>query len=153
MNIDDIGRVICDRQGKIFRIAADRMYDMSAFARAYMNSYFCNGQMDSIYSRYQFAWEYESIEEFLDECPDICLVMPNEKYDSDIAEWAGYIYRILAFCSGYSSKEIYAAIPFSELVGRYEKYNPICSEYTDDEIVADLMSVYSEKFSHISAEE
>ena len=49
----DIGYQICMTQSKLFAYAIEQNYDDDDFIKKYMNSDFCNKEMDALWSRFQ----------------------------------------------------------------------------------------------------
>lgn len=94
---------ICKTQGRIFEKAADYRFDFRNFVEKYMNSEFCEKEMDADFSMYQL------------EKPDVCIealdeeiaVNPfSEKVVPDQAYNIGYLYRLGWYITGLKSCEL-----------------------------------------------
>ena len=59
---------ICDIQGRLFKLAWKAGYDSEDFMKQFMRSRVAR-DLDSEYSRMQWAGEEYLLEEFADECP------------------------------------------------------------------------------------
>jgi hypothetical protein len=104
---------ICETQGLIFTLAIDMGFDDDDFVEKYMNSRFCNVEMDALYSYFQMAEPEDSMDYVLKE------VQPTKNskhYDGDAMYWVGYMYRYIHLRLGISSDTIYRSLPLKDML-------------------------------------
>lgn len=131
--MDRIEDIICETQGDIFRCANEMKLDMDVFVPAYMNSNFCERNMDAIYSTFQMADAEECLDFIL---PEVDVPkLDNIKYDSAVLEWIGYTYRHLFFALEKSSKEIIEKVPFSSMLVYYPGLHTV-----DEDMAIDIIN-------------
>ena len=127
---------ICEIQGDIFSLAADRGYDIESFVNAYLASDFCRRQFDTLYSHYQLADAGESWDNFYPEIKDRIKMHECGKYfRSDVAWWMGFTYRQLWYETEYSSAEILKKIPVNTMISLYAGYHTIDEEMAAERLI------------------
>ena len=104
---------ICRNQGKIYRKVARDGYDMAIFSEEYLKSDFCRRSFDTVYSRYQYADELECLDFILPEIGEKMVKYPNQFFDEDVADWIGYMYRLLYYDTKTQSRILADQVPFS----------------------------------------
>ena len=112
---------IANAQGNIFKYASELGYDLETFVEKYMESDFCNKDMDSEYSPFQNELDVPCMEILTKEFSNKKINIPintNIKYEY-CAYYIGFVYRYLQILSGLSSKEIYKKIPFKKMTLNY----------------------------------
>ena len=97
---------LCDTQGQLFELAAERGYNSEAFIKAFMTSQ-VSADMDKEFHHVQWAGKAYILSRMEDELGEQ-LVKDGEIYDKETLYWIGYIYRYWNFYTGESSKEMYA---------------------------------------------
>lgn len=138
--MDPVQENICETQGQFFELAARTLNADSfpPFVNLYMQSEFCRWQMDTSYSRYQFAAPTECLDNILLEInknKTLHFAVKGEKiFSPDVAYWAGYVYRQLFFRTGWNSPEILQKFPFSQMVSSYSGLHTV-----DDEMAVDML--------------
>ena len=102
---------IAKTQGEVFEYAYQQNYDMSIFIQKYMNSEFCNTEMDSECSYFHFKNAEMCLPYVIKEsdCPK------SEKNKDCDYNFIGMIYRYLVFLTEKPSKEIFKIISPEEL--------------------------------------
>ena len=95
---------LCDIQGRLFELSADKKCRSTAFIKAFMTSETAKA-LDSKYNRMQWAGEEYILEELNDEVGG--LKKAGTTYHNEIMYWSGYTYRYWRYYTGESSKEIY----------------------------------------------
>lgn len=101
---------ICKTQAELFQYITKHKYNFEEFVNNYMNSKFCNNEMDSNYSRFHFEFPEECIDFF-----DFKLKLDafaNEDIIESDAYLIGYIYRYLFFKYQISSSQLIKKYPF-----------------------------------------
>ena len=107
--MDELQLKLCDIQGRLFELSAEKKYSSAAFAKAFMTSDTAKA-LDSEYNRMQWAGEEYLLEEVVSAAGD-SLAADGEIYDTDILYWIGYIYRYWHYYSGEDSAKIYKQAP------------------------------------------
>ncbi len=97
--IDELKLKLCDIQGRLFELSADKDYDSRVFIKAFMTSDTAK-DLDSKYNRLQWAGEEYLIEELSD-------IPRGETFNKEVLYWIGYIYRYWHFYTGEDSAKIY----------------------------------------------
>lgn len=95
---------LCQVQGRLFEMAAERDLDSEEFIRKFMNSKEAAG-LDDSYDRLQWLGEAYIMGQFLDENGGVKKAGIN--YGREIMFWIGYTYRYWHYYTGENSKEIY----------------------------------------------
>ncbi len=111
---------IAQTQAETFEYAQNKGYDMEEFVNGYMNSDFCNREMDSEYSYFHYK-------------PDtVCLayvkkelsIQPSDE-GTKLADpwWVGSVYRYISILTGIHSREVVKLLPcalMDDLSASYE---------------------------------
>ena len=103
--MDGLQLKMCDVQGRLFELSADRKFDSAAFIKSFMTSATAKW-LDSRYNRMQWAGEEYLLEEIIAGM-DTVLEKDGEIYTRDILYWIGYVYRYWHYYSGEDSIKIY----------------------------------------------
>ncbi len=109
---------IATLQGQIFQESEVMGLDMEDFALCYMQSDFCNNEMDSPHSSFHLCSPAQCMEAFLANTRPIKrsnLERVRKVSGADGWGWskeAGFYYRLLHFSTSLSSREIYRKIDF-----------------------------------------
>lgn len=127
---------ICERQGKLYQKIAHDGCDMEWFSNAYLNSRFCKGYMDTLWSRLQWAHTQEVLDHLL---PEISPVKKNEQgfFDEDVAYWIGFTYRMLYIETQVPSAELIKKVPFEMMCRYYPGLHTVAEEMAIDIICED----------------
>lgn len=130
--------IICRNQKEFFEYASDNMLDLYAFIPAFMKSDFCNREIDSFYSVFQYA----DILEWEDFVKKEIQFVPNpfvkEKIPKKVAGWIGYTYRYIQIESEIPSRDIIEIIPITKLIGAYAGLHTVDEEMAYDIICKDF---------------
>ena len=130
---------LCDTQGQLFELAAERGYSSEAFIKAFMTSQ-VSADMDKEFHHVQWAGKAYILSRMEDELADQ-LTKDGEIYDKETLYWAGYIYRYWSFYTGESSREIYKQAPAKTMKVVYLMYHTMSPEMAIDR----LKEAYEEK--------
>jgi len=117
---------LCDIQGRLFKLAAQRGINSAEFIKVFMKSATAKA-LDSTYNRMQWAGEEYLLEEVIDEAGDRFEKM-GEVYSEELIYWIGYIYRYWHYVAGESSKEIYKQTPVKVVKQNYERLYMMTAE-------------------------
>lgn len=115
--MDELQLKLCDIQGRLFELSAEKKYNSAAFVKAFMTSDTAKA-LDSEYNRMQWAGEEYLLEEIVSAAGDL-LTADGEIYDTDILYWVGYIYRYWHYYSGEDSAKIYKQAPVETMKRNY----------------------------------
>ena len=137
--MDELQLKLCDIQGRLFELSAEKKYNSAAFAKAFMTSDTAKA-LDSEYNRMQWAGEEYLLEEIVSAADD-SLTTDGEIYDTDILYWIGYIYRYWHYYSGEDSAKIYKQAPALTMKRNYMIF------HTMDPVLAieDLKEIHNQQ--------
>ena len=137
--MDELQLKLCDIQGRLFELSAQKKYDSAAFVKAFMMSDTAK-ELDSKYNRMQWAGEEYLFEEVASSVSDE-LTKGGEIFSNDVLYWIGYIYRYWHYYSGEDGARIYKQAPVETMKRNYMIF------YTMDPILAieDLKEIYHQK--------
>ena len=137
--MDELQLKLCDIQGRLFELSAEKKYNSAAFVKAFMTSDTAKA-LDSEYNRMQWAGEEYLLEEIVSAAGDL-LTADGEIYDTDILYWIGYIYRYWHYYSGEDSAKIYKQAPVETMKRNYMIF------HTMDPVLAieDLKEVHNQQ--------
>lgn len=116
---------LCDMQGKLFEIGAERGYESASFIQAFMSSKIAR-ELDSAFNYMQWAGKEYIMERMEDELSDSLHF--GEVWDAEILFWIGYVYRYWHFLTGESSKSILRQAPPKRLQTLYYGYHTFSVE-------------------------
>lgn len=125
--LNSLQMALCDTQGQLFELAADRGYASEAFVKAYMTSAVA-ADMDKEFHHIQWAGKAYILSRMEDELSDQ-LVKCGEIYDKEALYWMGYIYRYWHFYTGENSREIYKQAPAKTMNVVYLMYHTMSPEW------------------------
>ena len=123
---------LCDTQGQLFELAAERGYASEAFVKAYMTSAVA-ADMDKEFHHIQWAGKAYILSRMGDELADQ-LVKVGEIYDKEALYWMGHIYRYWHFYTGENSREIYKQAPAKTMNVVYLMYHTMSPEMAIDRL-------------------
>ncbi len=123
---------LCDTQGQLFELAAERGYNSEAFIKAFMTSQ-VSADMDKEFHHVQWAGKAYILSRMEDELGEQ-LVKDGEIYDKETLYWIGYIYRYWNFYTGESSKDIYKQAPAKTMNVVYLMYHTMSPEMAIDRL-------------------
>lgn len=114
--MDELQIKLCDIQGRLFELSAEKGIGSAAFVRLFMTSETARA-LDSDYNRLQWAGEEYLLEEVLD--ADVKREKGGEVYSPDMLYWIGYLYRYWHFYTGEDSARIYKQAPVQTMKRNY----------------------------------
>ena len=130
--LNSLQMTLCDTQGQLFELAAERGYASEAFVKAYMTSAVA-ADMDKEFHHIQWAGKAYILSRMEDELSDQ-LVKGGEIYDKEALYWMGYIYRYWHFYTGESSREIYKQASAKTMNVVYLMYHTMSPEMAIDRL-------------------
>ena len=130
--LNSLQMTLCDTQGQLFELAAERGYASETFIKAYMTSAVA-ADMDKEFHHIQWAGKAYILSRMEDELADQ-LVKGGEVYDNEALYWMGYIYRYWHFYTGESSREIYKQAPAKTMNVVYLMYHTMSPEMAIDRL-------------------
>ena len=130
---------LCDIQGRLFELSAQKKYDSAAFVKVFMTSKTAK-ELDSKYNRMQWAGEEYLLEEVAAAAGD-ALTIGGEIFSDDVLYWIGYIYRYWHCYSGEDSAKIYRQAPVETMKRNYMMF------HTMDPVLAieDLKEIHNQR--------
>ena len=123
---------LCDTQGELFELAAERGYASETFIKAYMTSAVA-ADMDKEFHHIQWAGKAYILSRMEDELADQ-LIKDGEIFDKEALYWMGYIYRYWHFYTGENSREIYKQAPAKTMNVVYLMYHTMSPEMAIDRL-------------------
>lgn len=130
--LNSLQMTLCDTQGQLFELAAERGYASEAFVKAYMTSAVA-ADMDKEFHHIQWAGKAYILSRMEDELVDQ-LIKGGEIYDKEALYWMGYIYRYWHFYTGENSREIYKQAPAKTMNVVYLMYHTMSPEMAIDRL-------------------
>ena len=130
---------LCDIQGRLFELSAEKKYNSTAFIKAFMMSDTAK-ELDSKYNRMQWAGEEYLLEEVASVAGE-SLTRNGEIFSVDVLYWIGYIYRYWHYYNGEDSAKIYKQAPAQTMKRNYMIF------HTMDPVLAieDLKEIHNQK--------
>lgn len=137
--MDELQLKLCDIQGRLFELSAEKKCSSAAFAKAFMTSATAKA-LDSEYNRMQWAGEEYLFEEVVSAAGD-SLTADGDIYATDILYWIGYIYRYWHYYSREDSAKIYKQAPVETMKRNYMIF------HTMDPVLAieDLKEIHNQQ--------
>lgn len=137
--MDGLQLQLCDIQGRLFELSAEKKYNSAAFIKTFMTSDSAKA-LDSKYNRMQWAGEEYLLEEVATAAGD-SLTTDGEIFSNDVLYWIGYIYRYWHYYSGEDSVKIYKQAPVETMKRNYMIF------HTMDPVLAieDLKEIHNQQ--------
>lgn len=130
---------MCDVQGRLFELSADRKYTSSAFIKAFMTSSVAKA-LDSKFNHMQWAGEEYLIDEITAAAGEENLKTGGAVLSKDVLYWIGYIYRYWHYYKGEDSAKIYKQAPYETMKRNYMIFHTMAPEIAVD----DLKEIYNQ---------
>ena len=126
---------MCDTQGKLFELSAQRGYNSEAFIKAYMNSSVA-ADMDLEFHHVQWAGKEYVLSRLEEECGDK-LTTDGTILDEETLYWIGYLYRYWNLHKQESSRVIYKQAPYRIMSVVYLMYHTMSPEMAIERLKED----------------
>ena len=130
---------LCDIQGRLFELSADKKYGSANFIKVFMTSEVAKA-LDSTYNRMQWAGEEYLLEEIAAVAGEK-LEQSGELYSKDILYWIGYLYRYWHYYTKEDSGKIYKQAPVGTMKRNYMMFHTMAPELA----IEDLKEIYRQK--------
>ena len=137
--MDELQLKLCDIQGRLFELSAEKKYNSAEFIKAFMISDTAK-ELDSRYNRMQWAGEEYLLEEVVNAAAD-ALTTDGEIYSADVLYWIGYIYRYWHYYSGEDSAKIYKQAPVETMKRNYMIFHTMVPVLA----IEDLKEIFEQK--------
>ena len=130
---------MCDIQGRLFELSADKNYSSESFIKFFMKSDIAKS-LDSSFNHMQWAGEEYLLAEISDNAGDE-LLEDGQIFSKDVLYWIGYIYRYWHYHTGEESAKIYKQAPVKIMARNYLMF------HTMDPTMAieNLKEIYKQK--------
>ncbi|MBQ6862991.1 MAG: hypothetical protein IJO14_02010 [Clostridia bacterium] len=128
---------MCDIQGRLFELSADRKYSSSAFIKEFMTSPVARS-LDSKFNHMQWAGEEYLLDEIVSNVGDEVFSKGGAILSKDVLYWIGYIYRYWHYYTGEDSAKIYKQAPYETMKRNYMIFHTMAPELA----VEDLKEIY-----------
>lgn len=115
--MDELQLKLCDIQGRLFELSAEKRLPSAAFIKVFMTSQTAHG-LDSRYNRMQWMGEEYLLEEVMSANGD-AIPVTGEVFQKDVLYWIGYIYRYWHYYSGEDSAKILRQAPVETMKRNY----------------------------------
>ena len=129
---------LCDIQGRLLELSADKKYSSAAFIKAFMTSEVAK-KLDSEFNHMQWAGEEYLLEEVVSGASDK-LSKVGEIYNKDILYWIGYIYRYWHYYTGENSAKILKQAPVETMASSYLMFHT----FNPDHAIDNLKEIYNQ---------
>lgn len=137
--MNEIQLKLCDIQGRLFELSAEKKYSSAGFIKAFMTSEVAKA-LDSKYNRMQWVGEEYLIEELAAVAGDK-LFEDGEIYSKDILYWIGYLYRYWHYYTNEDSAKIYKQAAARTMKRNYMMFHTMAPELA----IEDLKEIYRQK--------
>lgn len=131
MMMDSLELALCEMQGHLFELTAEKGYESESFVKAFMNSEVAK-DLDKPFDHTQWAGEEYLLSRFAEENANS--IKKGRSLDNETLHWSGYVYRAWHFYTGESSKEIYRQAPISAMKAVYLPYHAMSVEMAIDRL-------------------
>ena len=137
--IDELQLKLCDIQGRLFELSAEKKYSSAAFIKAFMTSEIAKN-LDSKYNRMQWAGEEYLLDEIVSANNNMAST-GGEVFSADVLYWIGYLYRYWHFYTDEDSAKIYTQAPVETMKRNYTMFHTMDPSLA----VEDLKEIYEQK--------
>ena len=132
IKMDELQLKLCDIQGRLFELSADKKIDSASFIKVFMTSETAKA-LDSNYNRMQWAGEEYLLEEII-EVADDKLKKCGEVYSKDVLYWVGYLYRYWHYYTNEDSARIYKQAPVDMMKRNYLMFHTMAPEMAIEDL-------------------
>ena len=130
---------MCDIQGRLFELSAERKYSSSVFIKEFMTSPVAKS-LDSKFNHMQWAGEEYLLDEIVSSVGTEFFSKGGAILSKDVLYWIGYIYRYWHFYTGEDSAKIYKQAPYDIMKRNYMIFHTMAPELA----VEDLKEIYNQ---------
>ena len=137
--MDELQLKLCDIQGRLFELSADKNYGSAVFIKQFMTSSIAKA-LDSTYNRMQCVGEEYLLEEITD-ASNGKITNCGEVFSKDVLYWIGYIYRYWHYYTSEESSRIYKQAPVEIMKRNYMMFHTMSPELA----IEDLKEIHKQK--------
>ena len=130
---------MCDIQGRLFELSAERKFSSSVFIKEFMTSPVAKS-LDSKFNHMQWAGEEYLLDEIVSSVGTEVFSKGGAILSKDVLYWIGYIYRYWHFYTGEDSAKIYKQAPYDIMKRNYMIFHTMAPELAID----DLKEIYNQ---------
>lgn len=123
---------LCDIQGRLFELSADKKIPSASFIKIFMTSETAKA-LDSTYNRMQWAGEEYLLEEVVDSAGNK-LEENGEVYAKDILYWIGYLYRYWHYYTKEDSAKLFKQAPVETMKRNYMMFHTMAPEVAIEDL-------------------
>ncbi|MBQ6788443.1 MAG: hypothetical protein IJO85_12090 [Lachnospiraceae bacterium] len=123
---------LCDIQGRLFELSADKKIPSAGFIKIFMTSETAKA-LDSTYNRMQWAGEEYLLEEVVESAGNK-LEENGEVYAKDILYWIGYLYRYWHYYTKEDSAKIFKQAPVETMKRNYMMFHTMAPEVAIEDL-------------------
>ena len=137
--MDELQLKMCDIQGRLFELSADRKYSSSVFIKSFMTSSVAKA-LDSKFNHMQWAGEEYLLDEIVSSVGAEVFSKDGTIFSKDVLYWIGYIYRYWHYYTGEDSVKIYKQAPVNTMKRNYMIFHTMAPEIA----IEDLKEIYNQ---------
>ena len=137
--MDELQLKMCDIQGRLFELSADRNLNSAVFVKTFMKSNTAKC-LDSKYNSMQWMGEEYLFEEICENAGDLS-VEEGQVLPKDVLYWIGYLYRYWHYYTGESSAKIYKHAPVKTMSRNYTIFHTMEPALA----IEDLKKIYNQR--------
>lgn len=137
--MDELQLKLCDIQGRLFELSADKNYGSAVFIKQFMTSSIAKA-LDSTYNRMQWAGEEYLLAEITD-ASNGKITSSGEVFSKEVLYWSGYTYRYWHYYTGEESSRIYKQAPVDVMKRNYTMLHTMSPSL----VVESLKEIYRQK--------
>lgn len=137
--MDELQLKMCDIQGRLFELSADKKYSSSAFIKTFMTSPVAKS-LDSKFNHMQWAGEEYLLDEIVSSVDNETFSKGGTILSKDVLYWIGYIYRYWHYYTGEDSVKIYKQAPYDIMKRNYMIFHTMAPELA----IEDLKEIYNQ---------
>lgn len=123
---------LCDIQGRLFELSADKKIPSASFIKTFMTSETAKA-LDSTYNRMQWAGEEYLLEEVVESAGNK-LEENGEVYAKDILYWIGYLYRYWHYYTKEDSAKIFKQAQVETMKRNYMMFHTMAPEVAIEDL-------------------
>ena len=137
--MNELALKLCDIQGRLFELSAEKKYNSDIFVKAFMTSEIAKA-LDSTYNRMQWVGEEYLLEEVKDAVGEALFEVGNI-LSKDVLYWMGYLYRYWHYYTGEDSAKIYKQAPVKTMKRNYMMFHTVDPSLA----IEDLKEIHNQK--------
>ena len=137
LELSEPEKELCEKQAELFAYVAKEGWDFKWFVYEYLKSDFCKEKDSSSAVSHKFMLE-ELNETIMPELGFPIPYPPGKRFRVNVAEWIGYIYRMLSIKTKILSSDLLEKLPLKRACEYYDSYFEFTKEMAVDLICEEL---------------